>query len=360
MGSRDPGLAEAPTLPPALRISADRRLPEQLPDALSWLRTRPFFQAGLQGYSDTAMRIVARRRGSPYCVTEALLDSVLIHGGRGLDQARLDPEDHPIAGQLMGSNATDMAAGARILVELGYDVVDLNLACPVKRIRTQSRGGHLLAAPEEAIDILKTVRQAIGERVPLTVKLRRGSDDSVRAERDFHRIFETVIDEGYTAATVHGRSVEQKYQGPARWAFLSDLVRRYPEFLIFGSGDVFTAESIYEMVAATGVRAASVARGAIANPWIFERALTLLQGDVPSAPGIASQRLVLEEQLQIMRRSTTEHETCRRMRKLGIRLSQHHPDPIRARDRFIAMRSLSGWSDLIDDLYSTARPEATA
>ena len=85
----------------------------------------PFFQAGLAGYSDSAMRLVARRHGCPYCVTEAMLDQFLISGGRGLRVAELDHGDHPIAGQLMGSHPREMAEAARILLRLGYDVIDI-------------------------------------------------------------------------------------------------------------------------------------------------------------------------------------------------------------------------------------------
>ena len=106
-----------------------------LPAAFSWLEENPFFQAGLQGYSDAAMRIISRRHGSPYCVTEAMPDQFLVNGGNGLTAAELDPEDHPIAGQLIGSDPLNMAKAARVLLELGYDVIDLNMACPVKRLR---------------------------------------------------------------------------------------------------------------------------------------------------------------------------------------------------------------------------------
>lgn len=105
----------------------------------------PFYQAGLAGYSDAAMRLVARRHGCPYAITEAMLDHFLIQGGKGLDHARLYPNDHgdkaPLCGQLMGSHPTDIAQGAKILVDLGYDVVDVNLACPVKKIKKKARGG---------------------------------------------------------------------------------------------------------------------------------------------------------------------------------------------------------------------------
>src|SRR5580704_11725875 len=92
----------------------------------------PLCEAGLAGYSDRAMRVVARRRGCPYAVTEALLDVILLSGGKGLaNGVDLNDEDHPVAGQIIGSEPDVMADAARLLCEYPYDVIDLNFACPV-------------------------------------------------------------------------------------------------------------------------------------------------------------------------------------------------------------------------------------
>src|SRR5687768_15269048 len=109
----------------------------------------PMMQAGLAGYSDRAMRLVARRRGCPYAVTEAILDRMLLAGGKGLaNSIDINDEDHPVAGQIMGSDPTEIAAAAMVLVEHGYDVIDLNFACPVKKVKNKARGGWMLADVE--------------------------------------------------------------------------------------------------------------------------------------------------------------------------------------------------------------------
>ncbi|MEX2544534.1 MAG: tRNA-dihydrouridine synthase family protein, partial [Phycisphaeraceae bacterium] len=300
----------------------------------------PFFQAGLAGYSDAAMRLVARRHGCPYCVTEAMLDQFLVAGGKGLKAAELDDRDHPIAGQLMGSHPRDIAAGARMLVGLGYDVVDINLACPVKKIKKKARGGHLLAADDDAVAILDAVRQAVGDDVPCTVKLRRGSDDSAQAAARFYRIFEAAIEFGYAGAVVHGRTVEQKYLGPARWSFLRDLVARYrasaPGFFIGGSGDIWEAADIFGMIHETGVDLVSVARGCIGNPWLFRQARAMMMagvaGDVAGdaawarrlngavvGPTIDEQRDVLAEHFELSVALHGEKKAGMMMRKFGIK-----------------------------------------
>lgn len=323
----------------------------------------PFFQAGLAGYSDAAMRGVARRHGCPYCVTEAMLDQFLLNGGRGLEAAELRDDDHPIAGQLMGSHPQDIAGGAKILVELGYDVIDVNLACPVKKIKKKARGGHLMQVPDEAIAILDAVKQAVGDDRPCTVKLRRGSDDSAEAEANFYRIFEATIELGYAGAVVHGRTVEQKYLGPSRWAFLRDLVAKYRDvtdrFVIGGSGDIWEARDIFRMIEETGVQLVSVARGCIGNPWVFEQARAMMRGDevaAKMAPTIAQQRAVLQEHFELSLDLHGEKRAGQMMRKFGIRFSRHHPEGEQIRQAFIAVKGLADWQAVLDGFYAVDGP----
>src|SRR6201992_2800363 len=108
------------------------------------------------------MRLVARRRGCPYAVTEALLDVILLSGGMGLKKSiDINDEDHPIAGQIIGSDADTMSRAAIILAEHDYDVIDLNFACPVKKIKSKARGGHMLQDVPRAISILRAVRDSL-------------------------------------------------------------------------------------------------------------------------------------------------------------------------------------------------------
>src|SRR6478609_3699445 len=129
---------------------------------------QPFCQAGLAGYSDRAMRVVARRRGCPYAVTEALLDVILLSGGQGLRKSiDINDEDHPVAGQVIGSEPQTMASAARILHEAGYDVIDLNFACPVKKIKNKARGGHMRMNVQRGTPILRPVPDAFPPDRPL-------------------------------------------------------------------------------------------------------------------------------------------------------------------------------------------------
>src|ERR1700743_587281 len=168
----------------------------------------PFCQAGLAGYSDRAMRLVARRRGCAYAVTEALLDTILVNGGEGLRKSiDINDEDHPVAGQIIGAEPETVSKAACLLQQAGYDVIDLNFACPVKKIKNKARGGHMLLDVERGISILKAVRDALPPETPTTISLRRAFDDSSEAADRFDRIVEEAWANGYAAIRVHGRTV---------------------------------------------------------------------------------------------------------------------------------------------------------
>jgi tRNA-dihydrouridine synthase B len=318
----------------------------------------PFCQAGLAGYSDRAMRQVARRRGCPYAVTEALLDITLCNGGQGLrNSIDIDDQDHPVAGQIIGSEPATMAAAAAILAGAGYDVIDLNFACPVKKIKNKARGGHMLMDVGRALAILRAVRDALPDST-ITLSLRRGFDDSAESTDRFFQIFDAAWAHGLAAVRVHGRTVEQKYLGAARWDFLADLKRQYPTRTILGSGDVFTAPDAVRMLAQTGVDVVWIARGAIGNPWIFSQSARLLAD--PAAhldpPTIAEQRDALVEHFQIAMQIHGESLAGRRMRKMGIKYSRFHPEAADVKRDFIQVSSLSDWQGVLNRWYAADAP----
>ncbi len=324
------------------------------------------------------MRLVARRR-CPYAVTEALLDVILLSGGQGLKKSiDVNDEDHPVAGQIMGSEHDTMARAAQIMHRYGYDVVDLNYACPVKKIKNKARGGHMLRDVGRAKDILKAVRDALPPERPTTVSLRRGFDDAPGSADSFYEVLETAWSLGYAAVRVHSRTVEQKYLGRAAWPFLRDLKLRYPGKTILGSGDVFTAEDAVRMRRETNVDMVWIARGAIGNPWIFRQAEALLaqdragdghrttgdggmQGGQPPTstlvpPSIHDQRDALEEHFGIAMEIHGEQLAGRRMRKMGIKYSRFHPMAAEVKADFINVFSLRDWTNVLEKWYAADGP----
>ena len=320
----------------------------------------PFCQAGLAGYSDRAMRLVARRRGCAYAVTEALLDVIMLSGGAGLRKSiDINDEDHPVAGQVMGSEPHTMARAAGLLADAGYDVVDLNFACPVKKIKNKARGGHMLRDVPRATEILRAVRDALPPHVPTTVSMRRGFDDSPESTDRFFEIVEYAWANDYSAVRVHARTVEQKYLGSAQWSVLADVKRRYPGRTILGSGDVFTAEDAVRMLRTTGVDVVWIARGAIGNPWIFRHAADILAGTDPATippPTVGEQREALAEHFAGAMEIHGEQLAGRRMRKMGIKYSRFHPEAARVKSDFISVQSLRDWNGVLEKWYAVDSP----
>jgi len=329
----------------------------------------PFCQAGLAGYSDRAMRVVARRRGCAYAVTEALLDTILLQGGEGLRRSiDINDDDHPVAGQIIGSEPETMAPAASLLAQAGYDVIDLNFACPVKKIKNKARGGHMLRDVPRGHAILRAVRERLPDAT-LTVSLRRAFDDDHESRDQLFELIDEAWRLDYAAVRVHGRTVEQKYLGRADWSILRELKRAYPDRTIFGSGDVFTAEDAVRMLAETGVDVVWIARGAIGNPWIFRDAAKLLseagglrlevgndRANSLPPPTIAEQRSALSEHFDIAIEIHGEQLAGRRMRKMGIKYARFHPHAGEVKRAFIDVRSLRDWQAVLDRWYAADGP----
>src|SRR5262245_56740889 len=215
------------------------------------------------------MRVVARRWGAELAMAEVVLDQLVLLRGKLRDRMlQIGEDDHPIGGQLMGAEPEQFGRAAVELVDHGYDLVDVNFGCPVKKVLGRCRGGFLLTEPDDALAIVRSVLDAVGGRRPVTLKMRRGYDDSAESERDFFTILDGAFGLGVASITVHGRTVKQRYVGPSKWDFLARVKRHVGSRTVLGSGDLFRAEDVKRMIDTTGVDGVTVARGAIGNPFV--------------------------------------------------------------------------------------------
>src|SRR5712671_1179725 len=255
----------------------------------------PAIAAALSGFSDRPMRIVARRYGAEFAMAEVVLDElVLLNGKLRARIFKIGEDDHPIGGQLMGSRPEQFGEAAGELVNAGYDSIDINFGCPVKKVLGRCRGGFLLSDPRGALDIVRSVINAVDGRRPVTLKMRRGFDDSAESERNFFTILDGAFELGVAAITVHGRTVKQRYIGPSNWEFLKRVKRHVGSRTILGSGDLFTADAVLRMMTETGVDGVTVARGAIGNPFIFRECRALMEGQAIAPPSVAEQREAMD------------------------------------------------------------------
>jgi nifR3 family TIM-barrel protein len=303
------------------------------------------------------MRRIARRHGAPYCLHEVVLDKLVVQPGKLRKKIlNIAEDDHPLGGQLMGARPADFAEAAGAMAAAGFDVIDINFGCPVRKVLGRCRGGFLLSQPPTAIEIIKCVRDAVPPEVPVTLKLRRGMDDSAESERDFFRIFDAGFETGVAAITVHARTVRQRYVGPSDWKFLGRVKRHAGDETVLGSGDLFTAEDIRRMLAETGVDGVTVARGCIGNPWIYREARALLEGQpLPAPPTVAEQGRVIRAHFDLAVAAHGAPRAARIMRKFGIKYAELHPQCVPVRDAFINSATVADWLGVLTRWYDPAR-----
>ena len=315
----------------------------------------PFVQAALSGYSDWPMRVIARRLGAPYTLCEVMLDQFLValrQSKRTRHFLYVSDEEHPVGGQLMGAEPEQFAAGAVKLVEAGFDVIDINFGCPVKKVLGRCRGGFHLSQPDVALEIVRRTRDIVPPSIPVSVKMRRGLDDSAASRDNFFTILDGAFAAGVAAVTVHGRTVQQRYIGPSNWEFLREVKAHAGHRVILGSGDVFTAEDCIRMREVTGVDGVSVARGAIGNPWIFAQAQALAAGrPLPAPPNLVEQREVMREHYRLAEELYGPERCGTIMRKFGIKYSALHPQHEQVRLEFALIKSQAEWHQVLERWY---------
>src|SRR6476660_6226797 len=297
----------------------------------------PVVQAALSGYSDWPMRLLARRHGASYALCEVMLDQFLVtmkdNRHRNRHFLHISDEERPVGGQLMGAEPEQFAAGARKLVQAGFDVIDINFGCPVKKVLGRCRGGFHLSQPEVALEIVRRTRESVPAHIPVTIKMRRGIDDTQESRDRFFEILDGAFAAGISAVTVHGRTVEQRYVGPSRWSFLTEVKRHGGSRTILGSGDLFTAQACLDMIRETGIDGVTIARGAIGNPWIFAQARALAAGlPLPPPPSLHQQREVILEHFRLAMELYGEQRASAEMRKFGIKYAALHPQHIPLRE----------------------------
>jgi len=320
----------------------------------------PVVQAALSGYSDWPMRLLARRFGASYSLCEVMLDQFLVSmrdRQRNRHFLYNTAEEQPVAGQLMGAEPEQFAQGAQKLVEAGFAVIDINFGCPVRKVVGRCRGGYHLSQPEVALEIVHRTRDTVPSEIPVTLKMRRGMDDTAESRDNFYRILDGAFAYGVSAITVHGRTVEQKYKGPSRWEFLREVKQHVGDRTILGSGDLFTAADCWRMIEQTGIDGVTVARGCIGNPWIFAQTRALAEGHpLPSPPSTFEQAEVMREHWDLAERLYGSDRVGVMMRKFGIKYSASHPCYIAVRTDFAKIRDQADWNAVLEKHYGEDQP----
>ena len=193
----------------------------------------------MAGCTDLAFRLVARQYGMEFSFLEMIsADALVRQNSKTLQLLKSSESDRPLGAQLVGCNPETMGAAAAIIEEMGFDLLDLNLGCPVPKVTAPGGGSALLREPETAQKIFESVIKKV-KRIPVTAKMRKGFSDV--SGKEAVRIAQLAEQSGLSAVTVHGRTRVQGYSGPADWEAIA-RVKEAVRIPVFGNGDVFSAD----------------------------------------------------------------------------------------------------------------------
>ena len=222
--------------------------------------------APMAGVTDQPFRILCREQGCGLLYTEMVSAKAILYKNRNTRELlEVCGEERPIAVQLFGSDPEIVSEIAHQIEDGPYDIIDINMGCPVPKIVNNGEGSALMKNPKLVERILSSMVKKV--KKPVTVKFRKGFNDDCVNAVEIAKIAESC---GAAAVAVHGRTREQFYSGKADWEIIRQ-VKEAVQIPVIGNGDIFTPQDAKRMLEQTGCDGLMIARGARGNPWLFHR-----------------------------------------------------------------------------------------
>lgn len=302
--------------------------------------------APMAGVTDLPFRILCKEQGAGLLCMEMVSAKAILYKNRNTEEMlAIDPRENPVSLQLFGSDSDIVSEIAHQIEERPFDILDLNMGCPVPKIVNNGEGSALMKNPRLAGEIIAKTVKAI--KKPVTVKIRKGFDEDHVNAVEMAKIAE---DAGAAAVAVHGRTREQFYSGRADW----DIIRQVKEAVsipVIGNGDLLSAEDVIAMGEQTGCDGFMIARGAQGNPWIFKQILHYFE------TGRHLEKPVFEEVVQMILRHARmmidfkgDYIAMREIRKHAAWYTAGYPNSSRLRAAINEVESYEELEELLQIL----------
>ena len=303
----------------------------------------PLVLAPMAGVTDLPFRLLCKEQGAGLVCMEMVSAKAIYYNNKNTEALlEIDTREKPVSLQLFGSDPEIMAAMAHRIEDRPFDILDINMGCPVPKVVNNGEGSALLKNPELVRKIVTSVVKAVDK--PVTVKIRRGFDeDSVNAVE----IAKIIEDCGAAAVAVHGRTREQYYSGKADW----DIIRQIKEAVaipVIGNGDVTSPETAVALMEQTGCDGIMIGRAVRGNPWLFSEILHYMEtGEHKVRPTMEEVREMILRHTRMQVELKGEYTALREMRKHVAWYTAGFPHSARLRARTNEISTMQELEELI-------------
>lgn len=300
--------------------------------------------APMAGVTDLPFRLLCKEQGAGLLCMEMVSAKAIYYNNKNTETLmQIEPEERPVSLQLFGSDPVIMSEMAKRIEDRPFDILDINMGCPVPKVVNNGEGSALMKNPELVREIVTSVSKAI--KKPLTVKIRKGFDeDNINAVE----IAKIIEDSGAAAVAVHGRTRQQYYSGKADW----DIIRQVKEAVsipVIGNGDVDSPQKAKQLLEETGCDGIMVGRAAEGNPWIFREISHYLDtGELLPRPVLEEVKEMILRHARLQLEYKGEYTGMREMRKHVAWYTAGFPHSARLRGAVNEIESMEQLMGLLD------------
>ena len=306
----------------------------------------PYILAPMAGVTDLPFRLLRKEMGAGLiCMEMVSAKAISFHNKNTEKLMEIEEKERPVSMQLFGSEPDLIAKMAAQIEERPFDILDLNMGCPVPKVVNNGEGSALMKTPKLAAEIVRKTAKAIQK--PLTVKIRKGFDEAHSNAVEMAKYLE---DAGAAAIAVHGRTREQYYAGKADW----EIIRQVKEAVsvpVIGNGDVTDPISAHKMMEETGCDGVMIGRASRGNPWIFRQLVEYDKtGNIPERPDVAELKAMILRHARLQLQYKGEYTGIREMRKHVAWYTAGYPHSAAIRRRVNEIETIGQLEEMLESI----------